>query len=438
MATRDYRSTAKAQAPPALPSWMLDLSGQEQQQFGSQSPQYNPGGYAEMDQYQNGGIPPAGSLGELIANNYQHVTSIDPQGYAVQGSEPTFGDRMGRAAGGALAGYDFGNTAANIGADVGASLVPGGQVVNSAAGAIQGYKDNSLDFNRLTPQGTGQGPSINQPDVMPRGIYGGGLLDPTSNAPANESNGGGFAPSPAFAANPVASRPQLHGQKTLAQAQGQFTGGSGALVDPYTLPAQDSLEGLLANAQRYADYDASTGRVGASGDGTGGYASRGFDFGQDAGNRDIGKSAKYAFAHLAKQASAAGVPQPRTKPEAEAWFTQHIAPGLGQLGYQVEWVKGDKARIHTREGVDEIDYLGNAGGEGEIPLTWQSEVLAPGSGMQGGGMGMGVGSLPTSGMDLSSSAFFDTLMQQARDIASGKTNGASLLDTNALLALLGK
>jgi hypothetical protein len=51
---------------------------------------------------------------------------------------------------------------------------------------------------------------------------------------------------------------------------------------------------------------------------------------------------------------------------------------------------------------------------------------------------MGVGSLPTSGMDLSSSAFFDTLMQQARDIASGKTNGASILDTNALLALLGK
>jgi hypothetical protein len=227
-------------------------------------------------------------------------------------------------------------------------------------------------------------------------------------------------------------------QPGAAPAGSGFTGGSGALVDPYTLPAQDSLEGLLANAQRYADYDASTGRVGASGDGTGGYASRGFDFGQDAGNRDIGKSAKYAFAHLAKQASAAGVPQPRTKPEAEAWFTQHIAPGLGQLGYQVEWVKGDKARIHTREGVDEIDYLGNAGGEGEIPLTWQSEVLAPGSGMQGGGMGMGVGSLPTSGMDLSSSAFFDTLMQQARDIASGKTNGASLLDTNALLALLGK
>jgi hypothetical protein len=273
---------------------------------------------------------------------------------------------------------------------------------------------------------------------MPRGIYGGGLLDPTSNAPANESNGGGFAPSPAFAANPVASRPQLPGQKTLAQAQGQFTGGSGALVDPYALPAQDSLEGLLANAQRYADYDASTGRSGMAGSGAqgGGYQYAGFDFAQDPSNRDIGKSAKYAWAEVTKILASQGIPMPRTKAEAGP-YAQKAAPLMAQLGYPITDIVADKFSIGAREGQDTIDWLINADGANPT-LGWQSEVLAPGSGMQGGGMGMGVGSLPTSGMDLSSSAFFDTLMQQARDIASGKTNGASLLDTNALLALLGK
>jgi hypothetical protein len=66
-------------------------------------------------------------------------------------------------------------------------------------------------------------------------------------------------------------------------------------------------------------------------------------------------------------------------------------------------------------------------------------VLAPGPGMQGGGMGagMGAGSLPASGTDLGSSALFDMLMQQARDIAAGKSNSASILDTNALVQLLG-
>jgi hypothetical protein len=209
------------------------------------------------------------------------------------------------------------------------------------------------------------------------------------------------------------------------------------LVDPYSLPAESDLEGLLANAQRYGGFDAATGRVGAAGAGGGeGYAYAGFDFGQDPGNRDIGKSAKYAFSHLSSQAAAAGAPQPRTKAEAEAWFSQYIAPGLQQLGYEVAWVKGDKARIKTREGWDEIDFVGNADGDNP-QLTWQSELLAPGGGMSAGAMGTTPSSV-TGGMDLTSSALFDQLMQQVRDVAAGKSNGALVTDTNALLNLLAR
>ena len=240
---------------------------------------------------------------------------------------------------------------------------------------------------------------------------------------------------PGFAQNPITSRPTVPGQQP-ATGTG-FTGGSGAMVDPYTLPGENDLLALLSNPERYTGYDASTGRTGMAGKatGAGGYAYGGFDFAQDAGNRDIGKSAKYAFSQFAEQAGAQGVPQPRTKAEAEAWFNQHIAPGLQAAGYEIGWVKGDKARIKTREGWDEIDFLGNADGENPT-LTWQSEVLAPGPQMSGGGMGMGGGALPTSGMDLTSSALFDKLMAQAQAIASGQNPGASPLDTNALIALL--
>jgi hypothetical protein len=170
--------------------------------------------------------------------------------------------------------------------------------------------------------------------------------------------------------------------------------------------------------------------------GAGGYAYGGFDFAQDAGNRDIGKSAKYAFSQFAEQAGAQGVPQPRTKAEAEAWFSQHIAPGLQAAGYEIEWVQGDKARIRTREGWDEIDFLINADGENPT-LGWQSEVLAPGGPMAtGGGMQGGGRSLPTSGMDLTSSDLFAALMAQAQAMANGQATGANAADTQALITLL--
>jgi hypothetical protein len=254
------------------------------------------------------------------------------------------------------------------------------------------------------------------------------------------SNAGVTAPpNPGFAANPVAGRPAVPGQPATQPANATgFTGGSGGLVDPYTLPGENDLLSLLSNPERYGGYDASTGRTGMAGKatGAGGYAYGGFDFAQDAGNRDIGKSAKYAFSQFAEQAGAQGVPQPRTKAEAEAWFSQHIAPGLQAAGYEIEWVQGDKARIRTREGWDEIDFLINADGENPT-LGWQSEVLAPGGPMAtGGGMQGGGRSLPTSGMDLTSSDLFAALMAQAQAMANGQATGANAADTQALITLL--
>jgi hypothetical protein len=327
-------------------------------------------------------------------------------------------------------------------------MVPGGALINRGAGAIQGAMSDDKVFDRMLPSGGNSGPGMGSPDVMPRGLSGGGLLpsQDTSGSGAGYGAGPGM-PNPGFAANPVAGRPLTPGQTAQPGAAGAagapgsgFTGGSGRPVDPYSLPAANDLETLLAQAQRYTDYDASTGRTGFAGGatGAGGYAYSGFDFGQDPGNRDIGKSAKYAFSHFSEQAAKSGVPQPRTKAEAEAWFSQHIAPGLQAAGYEIEWIKGDKARIKTREGWDTIDFVGGADGD-EPVIAWQSEELAPGGGMSTGagpGGGVGAGLVPNAGMDLTSSAFFDQIMQQVRDIAAGKSNGALATDTNALINLL--
>lgn len=444
---------AKPQPPPALPAWMLNLDAQDARMQNL--------GYAEMDQYQNGGIPPMGGQGERILNdgvsqNDFASRSFFPQeglaGMSSQGmgtyTAPTTGDRIGRAAQGFFKGFDTGNTAGNVGLQVGASFVPGGQMANSVAGAVQGARSDQPDFDKFkTPrpgltedltngdmhrgwdQSFGENQALlsllqmQQPnEVNSQGPYGpdGAVNPPPAGLPGAGSAGAAGAPQQTTA--------------PAALAPSQFTGGSGSPVDPYALPPEADIEALLANAQRYGGYDAATGRIGAAGAGGGNYSYSGFDFGQDAGNRDVGKSAKYAFSHLAGQAAAAGAPQPMDKAGAEAWFNQYIAPGLQQLGYEIGWVKGDKARIKTREGWDEIDFLGNAGGDNPS-LTWQSEVLAPGGGMSAGAGGGG-GLTPTSG-DQSSSALFEQLMKQARMIAEGQMTGASPTDTNALLALLG-
>lgn len=118
--------------------------------------------------------------------------------------------------------------------------------------------------------------------------------------------------------------------------------------------------------------------AGATTSGTGGgLPFSGFDFGRA---QDPSKSAKDAFASLAQQA-----PQltDTSKEGAEAWFRQHIAPGLEAAGYKVFDVQGDKAWIGSREdpeGRVPVDYLINAGGSNP-QIGWQPD----GGGMVGGG-----------------------------------------------------
>lgn len=117
---------------------------------------------------------------------------------------------------------------------------------------------------------------------------------------------------------------------------------------------------------------------GATAGGTGGgLPFSGFDFNRA---QDPSKSAKDAFASLAQQA-----PQltDTSKAGAEAWFRQHIAPGLEAAGYKVYDVQGDKAWIGSREdpeGNTPVDYLINAGGSNP-QIGWQPDG---GGGIAGG------------------------------------------------------
>ncbi|MBI3180561.1 MAG: hypothetical protein HYZ28_00205 [Myxococcales bacterium] len=83
------------------------------------------------------------------------------------------------------------------------------------------------------------------------------------------------------------------------------------------------------------------------------------------------KSAKYTFAKLAQAAGK----MPQSKAEAEAWFKQYIQPGMEQAGFQVSWVSGDKAMIHTRENPrgEVVDFVRGAGSNDPsyIALAWQ-------------------------------------------------------------------
>ena len=423
--TRDYRSVAYRQA-------LLD--------------QMNGGQYQQME-----GTAPY----TMAPPSYASGGMVDPLGEYERRNEGAGGFGRG-AAGGAAMGATVGSMAPGVGTLFGAGVGAlaggiGGAFTKNAKTAMTDFSANDARdaIQKQYQSAYGRAPGAAEVEEMLRGqgfradqghqwvgesglrsvldsIQSNARQQPVSN-PTQSPMGG--------AASGVASPAGLP-----TAGNSGFSGGSGAMVDPYALPEEQSLESLLANAQRYGGYDASTGRMGAAGaaSGAGGYQYAGFDFGQDPGNRDIGKSAKYAFSQFAEDAARAGAPQPRTKAEAESWFNQYIAPRMQQAGYAIEWVKGDKARVATREGVDEIDFLINADGDNPT-LGWQSELLAPGPSMAAGAQGGGAtGSLPTSGMDLSSSALFDQLLQQARDIAAGKSQGASVLDTEALLQLLSR
>jgi hypothetical protein len=110
----------------------------------------------------------------------------------------------------------------------------------------------------------------------------------------------------------------------------------------------------------------------------GGLPFSGFDFSRE---QDTSKSAKDAFAALAQQAP----PMTDTsKAGAEAWFRQHIAPGMEAAGFKVYDLQGDKAWIGSREdpeGNVPVDWLINAGGS-NVQIGWQPD--GGGGGIAGG------------------------------------------------------
>jgi hypothetical protein len=113
---------------------------------------------------------------------------------------------------------------------------------------------------------------------------------------------------------------------------------------------------------------------GQGGSGASNYGYAGFNFGQDAGNRDTGKSAKYAFAEGSRLAAEQGAVMPRTKQEAEQWFNQYISPYLTSQGYTVGQVIGDKAEIGGWQGNGFVDFLQDADGANPM-LAWQPDSI---------------------------------------------------------------
>lgn len=91
----------------------------------------------------------------------------------------------------------------------------------------------------------------------------------------------------------------------------------------------------------------------------------GFDFGA---TKSIEKSAKYAFAHLARQSGR----MPASKAEAETWFNEHIRPGMEQLGHKIDWVRGDRFQFTNWQGTWVVDFVRGAASS-DPALAWQPE-----------------------------------------------------------------
>lgn len=125
---------------------------------------------------------------------------------------------------------------------------------------------------------------------------------------------------------------------------------------------------------------------GVGGTGYAGYNYTGFDFTQDAANRDIGKSAKYAFANATNKMGSAGVTADQwgTKAGAQEMAIKYIVPEMEANGFKVLEVVGDKMRIVTFEDYQKgntkgtwVDFVVNADGAamGLTPqLAWQPET----------------------------------------------------------------
>jgi hypothetical protein len=121
----------------------------------------------------------------------------------------------------------------------------------------------------------------------------------------------------------------------------------------------------------------------------------GYDFGQDAANREGSKSAKYNFSHYAGPAALTDDRWKR-KETAGAFFEQYVRPGMEADGYKIHEVVGDKVRVSTREsdaaGLTNgawIDWVVGADGENPM-LAWQDETMGG-----GGARGMTAQTQPT-------------------------------------------
>jgi hypothetical protein len=107
----------------------------------------------------------------------------------------------------------------------------------------------------------------------------------------------------------------------------------------------------------------------------------GFDFGQAESNRDVSRSAKYAFADATRDAMSNGASGTmwHTKAGAQKYAEKYIKPRLEASGFRVLEIVGDKMRVVTREAREAgneygewIDFV--VGADGDTPmLAWQSE-----------------------------------------------------------------
>ena len=98
--------------------------------------------------------------------------------------------------------------------------------------------------------------------------------------------------------------------------------------------------------------------------------------------QDPTTSAKDAFYAATQKAP----PMPKDKAGSEVWFNQYIKSALESAGYKVDWVKGDKAFVRTRENPqgEEIDF--NQGADSDASsVAWQSNM----AGQTTGGTGTG-------------------------------------------------
>ena len=127
----------------------------------------------------------------------------------------------------------------------------------------------------------------------------------------------------------------------------------------------------------------------------------GFDFNQDAANRDPSRSAKYGFASAAGPVALTdqrwqGL-TPNAREDMASFFNEHVRPRLEAEGYTIHQVVGDKIEITTREGRHWVDWVENAGStDPDKPprLAWQAQTASGDWLHDGPGGGLEIDPLP--------------------------------------------